>query len=89
MNRCENEIENAKRAVVVEREWAWRRHWAEENKKNNEKIETAIARAPVPPYLVPETWVTFIWNSGCLVMDANDYNKIPAKKRRSFEKSIR
>lgn len=84
---CEDRIEQAKQAVIQERKLSWRRNWILHNQGDFESDAEVFARVPDPPEdLAPETWFVRIWDTGCLVMDAELYSKIPAAKRRKFEK---
>ncbi|MHB1152075.1 MAG: hypothetical protein ACYCWE_09740 [Eubacteriales bacterium] len=84
---CEDRIEQAKQAVIREREYAWKYNWALKRQNVLEKFEVVLSRAPDPPKdLAPATWYVRIWDTGCFVMDAEEYSKIPLTKRRKFEK---
>ncbi len=85
-----DEIEQAKQAVRQQCFIKWRKEWMDNNQEAGESDAHIFARVPDPPEdICPKTWVVHVWNTGHLVMDADAYNKIPAAKRRKFEKSVK
>jgi len=86
----EDKIEQAKQAVILERYLVWRKKWMDDNQEPGETDGHIFARVPKPPEdLYPKDWVVYSWWTGCLVMDAEVYNNLPAVKRRKFERLTR
>jgi len=87
---CDDRIEQAKQAVKQKRFIAWRQKWMDNNQEPGESDAHIFARVPDPPEdLFPAEWFVRVWDTGCLVMDIENYNKISAAKRRKFEKLTR
>lgn len=85
-----DEIEQAKQAIKQQCFIKWRKKWMDDNQEPGESDAHILTRVPDPPEdIYPKTWVTHSWGTGFLVMDADVYNKIPASKRKKFERSIK
>ncbi len=90
------DVEAAKRDVIAQREKEWRlRYIAEYKREYAAKNKCSLLDAPNPPSipeppdLSPRGWFTYTWETGGIVMDIDEYEKLPKYRKNMLYKKRR
>lgn len=82
------DVEQAKRDVIAQRKSAWRLNWISDRKRQYaHDTHTSYRNAPEPkqipepPDLAPQTWFVHTWATGGIVMDAEEFFKLPKRQQ--------